>query len=46
MARNPALPVEDGQLAATALQHGLVLATRNLRHIAPTGVAHFDPFSA
>jgi toxin FitB len=46
MARHPTLPVEDGQLAATALQHDLVLATRNVRYIAPTGVAHFDPFSA
>jgi predicted nucleic acid-binding protein len=41
MAAHPTVPVEDGQLAATALRHGL---TRNLRHIARTGVAHLDPF--
>jgi toxin FitB len=44
MAVHPTLPVEDGQLAATALEHRLVLVTRNLRHIAPTGVPHLDPF--
>ena len=44
MAIHPALPVEDGQLAATALRHGLVLATRNSRHVAPTGVPCLDPF--
>jgi len=44
MAAHPTVPVEDGQLAATALRHGLTLVTRNLRHVAQTGVAHFDPF--
>jgi predicted nucleic acid-binding protein len=44
MAAHPSLPVEDGQLAATALHHGLTLVTRNLRHLAPTGVPHLDPF--
>jgi len=38
------LPVEDGQLAATALHHGLTLVTRNARDLAPTGVPHLDPF--
>ena len=46
MAMHPAVPVEDGQLAATALHHGMTLVTRNVRHIAPTGVAHYDPFGA
>jgi predicted nucleic acid-binding protein len=44
MARHPRLPIEDGQLAATALHHGLTLVTRNLRDLAPTGVPHLDPF--
>jgi predicted nucleic acid-binding protein len=44
MALNPTIPVEDGQLAATALQHGLTFATRNVRHIVRTGVRFVDPF--
>jgi predicted nucleic acid-binding protein len=44
MALNPTVPVEDGQLVATALQHRLTFATRNVRHIAKTGVAFVDPF--
>jgi predicted nucleic acid-binding protein len=44
MAAHPGVHVEDGQLSATALQHGLTLVTRNVRHIAPTGVSYFDPF--
>jgi predicted nucleic acid-binding protein len=44
MAAHPDVPVEDGQLSATALQHGLTLVTRNVRHIAPTGVDYLDPF--
>ncbi len=44
MASHPAVPVEDGQLAATAIRHGLTLVTRNVRHVAPMGVAHLDPF--
>ena len=40
----PAVPVEDSQLVATALQHHLTLATRNIRYIAQTGVAYVDPF--
>ena len=34
----------DLLLAATAAAHGLTVATRNLRHFAPTGVPVFDPF--
>ncbi|HKX11398.1 MAG TPA: type II toxin-antitoxin system VapC family toxin [Stellaceae bacterium] len=44
MASHVGLPVEDSQLAATALHHGLTLVTRNVRHVARTGVAHLDPF--
>lgn len=34
----------DLLIAATAASHGLTVATRNLRHFAPTGVAAIDPF--
>jgi len=44
MARHPTVPVEDGQLVATALQHDLTIATRNVRHIVQTGVAFVGPF--
>ena len=44
MALHPTVPVEDSQLVATALQHNLTFATRNVRHIAKTGVAFVDPF--
>jgi toxin FitB len=37
MALHPTVPVEDGQLVATALQHHLTFATRNVRHIVKTG---------
>ena len=36
----------DLLVAATAAAHGLTVATRNLRHFAPTGVTVFDPFKA
>ena len=32
-------------IAATALQHGLTVVTRNVKHFEPTGVKTFDPFS-
>jgi len=35
----------DLLIAATALEHGLTVATRNVRHFEPTKVAVFDPFS-
>jgi predicted nucleic acid-binding protein len=44
MAAYPRVPVEDGQIAAIALRHGMTLVTRNLRHVAPTGVVCLDPF--
>jgi predicted nucleic acid-binding protein len=40
------LPVIDGLIAATAKVHGLSVATRNTRHVARTGVAWINPFSA
>jgi predicted nucleic acid-binding protein len=39
------LPVIDGLLAATALEHGLTLVTRNVRDIQRSGVAYLNPFS-
>ena len=39
------LPVIDGLLAATALVHGMKLATRNVRDLKDTGVAVFDPWA-
>jgi len=40
------LPVIDGLLAATALQHGLTLVTRNVKDIEHCGVAVFNPWSS
>lgn len=36
----------DLMIAATALEHGLTVVTRNVGHFAATGVAVFDPFGA
>lgn len=44
MADRP-LPAIDGLLAATALVHGLTLATRNVRDVAKSGVSAVDPFA-
>ena len=33
-------------IAATALQHGLTILSRNLKHFEPLGVRVFDPFAA
>jgi predicted nucleic acid-binding protein len=38
------VPVVEGLLAATAQEHGLVLATRNVKDVRRTGVACVDPF--
>lgn len=35
----------DIQIAATALEHGLAVVTRNVAHFKPTGVASVDPFA-
>ena len=34
----------DLLIAATALEHGLTVVTRNVRHFEPTGVSVVDPF--
>lgn len=34
----------DLVIAATALEHDLTVATRNIRHFAPTGVSLFNPY--
>lgn len=39
------MPVIDGLLAATALEHGLTLVTRNVRDVQRSGVACLNPFS-
>ena len=38
-------PIVDGLLAATALEHKLVLTTRNQGDVAETGVTWFNPFT-
>lgn len=40
------LPVIDGLLAATALEYGLILVTRNVRDIKRSGVLFLNPFSS
>jgi predicted nucleic acid-binding protein len=45
-ARRAPLPVIDGLLAATALEHDLTFVTRDTKHVAATGVAVFDPWGA
>lgn len=39
------VPVIDTYIAATALVHGLTVATRNIKDFAWTGVPTFDPFA-
>jgi toxin FitB len=38
------VPVVDGLLAATAMEHDLTLVTRNVKDVARTGVVHVNPF--
>lgn len=40
------LPVVDGLLAATALEHGLTFVTRNIGDVERTGARLLNPFSA
>jgi predicted nucleic acid-binding protein len=44
-ARGVNVPVIDGLLAATAIQHNLTLVTRNTRDVATTGVTLFNPWT-
>jgi len=39
------IPTIDAQLAATALQYGLTLVTRNTADLRPTGVPLFNPWT-
>jgi predicted nucleic acid-binding protein len=39
-----AMPIKDSLIAATALVHGLVVATRNRADFEPAGVKMIDPF--
>jgi hypothetical protein len=39
------IPAVDGLIAATALEHSLVVATRNQRHFQLAGVRVFDPWT-
>jgi toxin FitB len=40
-----AMPFKDSLIAATALAHGLTVATRNIRDFQPASVKVFDPFA-
>jgi predicted nucleic acid-binding protein len=39
------VPLLDGMIAATALEHGLTVATRNVSDFKPTGVKVVNPFA-
>jgi len=43
--KGDAMPLLDGMIAATALQHNLTVATRNRRDFGKAGVKVVDPFS-
>jgi toxin FitB len=42
--RGQTLPILDSMIAATALAHGLTVATHNVRDFQKTGVRVLDPF--
>ena len=44
-AAGKAMPIKDSLIAATALAHDLVVATRNHEDFAKTGVEMVDPFA-
>ena len=43
-ARRRSMPVKDSLIAATAIAHGMVVATRNLKDFEPAGVEIVNPF--
>jgi toxin FitB len=43
--RGHAMSIKDSLIAATALTHGLAIATRNTTHFAHAGVELVDPFA-
>ena len=44
--RGRPLAMADAQIAAIAIQHGLILATRNTRDFEPTGVPPTNPWTS
>jgi predicted nucleic acid-binding protein len=44
--RGAPLNTADGLIAATAVEHGLTVATRNVKDFAGLGVAIFNPWEA
>jgi toxin FitB len=42
--KGESVPLLDGMIAATALQHDLIVATRNTRDFQKTGVKTLNPF--
>ena len=42
--KNLAMPIKDSLIAATALHHGLTIATRNTQDFRNAGVPLFNPF--
>jgi predicted nucleic acid-binding protein len=43
--RGKAMPLKDSMIAATALTHGLTVATRNVKDFDEAGVAVVNPFN-
>jgi predicted nucleic acid-binding protein len=41
-----AMPVKDSLIAATARQHGMTIATRNVAHFRHSGVPIVNPFAS
>jgi predicted nucleic acid-binding protein len=44
-AKGRAMPIKDSMIAATALIHGLTVATRNLKDFSSAGLKTVDPFN-